>query len=85
MNYDLGNKASDLRRIANWLARGQKEKLTLIVSLLEDIKADPISAEILKHFQADIDPKKVINNKRQRMFLAEQMLISSGRLMSMAK
>ncbi len=82
MNNDLGNKAADLRRIANWLGRGQKEKLNLIQSLLSSAKKNPKVVRVLEHFQADADPAKVINDRRKRLFLAEQLLISSNRIMS---
>ncbi len=83
MNTDLGNKAADLRRIANWVGRGQDEKLGLIHKLLGLAKKDQRVVDVLKHFQADTDPASVMNNERERTFLAEQLLISSSRLMSL--
>ena len=84
MNSDLGNKAADLRRIANWIGRGQIEKMNLIIKLLKPIKKDPKVMEVLKHFQADTSPEMVMGNKGERTFLAEQLLVSSSRVMNLA-
>ena len=76
--------ASDLRRVANWVARGQKEKLRLIERIFVDAKKKSEVWKIIKSSKADIDPKEAFENKRKRIFFAEQALVSSLRLQNLA-
>ena len=77
---DYLNTASDLRRIANWMARGQKEKLPLIIKLWNNIKSQKGASRVVGHFVGDIKPQEAVKNKRSRLFFAEQVLLSSLRL-----
>ena len=77
---DYLNAASDLRRIANWMARGQKEKLPLIIKLWSQINSQKETARVTDHFIGNIKPQEAVKNKRLRLFFAEQALLSSLRL-----
>ena len=77
---DYLNTASDLRRIAIWMARGQNEKLPLIIKLWASIKSQKETAKVIKHFIGDIKPQEATRNKELRLFFAEQALVSSLRL-----
>jgi len=77
---DYLNYASDLRRVANWAARGQKEKLQLIKRIFAEAKKKEEVWKIIKSSKADIDPKEAFENKAKRLFFAEQALISSLQL-----
>lgn len=72
--------ASDLRRSANWLGRDQKEKMPLIKHILDSATREKDVSDILRHFQVDINVDEVFGDDKKRMFLAEQLLISSLRL-----
>lgn len=77
---DYLNLASDLRRVANWAARGQKEKLQLIERIFAEARKKGQVWKILKSLKADINPKEAFEDKRKRIFFAEQVLVSSLRL-----
>lgn len=77
---DYLNTASDLRRIANWMARGQKEKLPLILKLWKNIESQKQISKITSHFVGKVKPQDALRNKKLRLYFAEQVLISSLRL-----
>lgn len=77
---DYLNVASDLRRAANWVGRNQREKVGLITDLVNSAKENPKVFQILKHFDAIKDPNEVFKNEKDRIFFAEQLLVSSSRL-----
>ncbi len=77
---DYLNAASDLRRIANWMARGQAEKIPLIKRLWKDANSQKGVSFILKHFVGKMKPQDAIRDKNSRLFFAEQTLLSSLRL-----
>ncbi len=77
---DYLNTASDLRRIANWMARGQKEKLPLIIKLWDNIQSQKGSLKIVKSLLGEVKPEEAFKNKKLRLFFAEQSLLSSIRL-----
>ncbi len=80
---DYLNAASDLRRIANWMARNQKEKIGLANRLWNDIKNKDEIFRIIRHFVGKRDPLSSMKNKKSRLFFAEQVLTSSLRLQSL--
>ena len=71
---DYLNAASDLRRIANWMARGQTEKLPLIKRLWKDTNSRKRISFVLKHFVGKIKPQDVIRDKNSRLFLQNKPL-----------
>jgi len=81
---DRFNIASDLRRIANWMARRQKEKLPLILRLWGDAKSHKEVSKVIRHFVENINPDEAFKKEKRRLFFAEQVLISSIRLQSQA-
>lgn len=81
---DYLNTASDLRRIAYWLAMGQKEKGPLIDSFWKDISKNHQAIKVLKHFGVYKNPKDILSDSPKREFIAEQVLISGLRLQRMA-
>lgn len=74
--YQILNIASDLRRSANWLGRGQKEKRGSIMNIINEANNQKEVGEILKHF-------KVRKNLKSNL-LAENLLTASIRLKNMA-
>ncbi len=81
----LLNTASDLRRIASWVGRGQKEKTPIILNYWKSIKNQKQVWQTIKHFQADLNPQKVLKDKEKQPFFAEQLLIVSLRLTHLAQ
>jgi len=77
---DYLNTASDLRRIANWMARGQKEKLPLIIKLWNNIQSQEEASKLVKSLIGEIKPQDALKDKKSRLFFAEQSLLSSIRL-----
>lgn len=77
---DYLNAASDLRRIANWMARGQKEKLPLIIKLWNNIKLQEATSKLVRSLVGEIKPQNAFKDKKLRLFFAEQSLLSSIRL-----
>jgi hypothetical protein len=77
---DYLNTASDLRRIANWMARGQKEKLPLIIRLWNNIQSQEEALKLVKSLVGEIKPQDALKDKKLRLFFAEQSLLSSIRL-----
>jgi len=70
------NTASDLRRIANWTARGEVEKLNLIKSLLAQIK-DKKTRELIDKFRENIKVEDAFKEKKKQNLFAEGMLTAS--------
>ena len=68
---DRLNAASDLKRIAYWLAVGDKTKVRLIRRIW---KKDYRKLSSIKSFE------KILNNKSERLSLAEELLLTSVRL-----
>jgi hypothetical protein len=79
---DYLNTATDLRRIAFWLAKNQNEKKPLISKFYANAWKNGEVKKVLKHFKAEFDPETVLNRK-DRLFLAEQLLVSSNRLQNL--
>lgn len=77
MNIKYLNYASDLRRIADWMARGQKEMFPLASKLWRDVRKDPKVKSVLVKYQADKDPLKISADTNKRMAFAEQTLLAS--------
>lgn len=71
--FQILNMASELRRAANWLYRGQEEKLPLIEEIIDQGEKDIEVKKVLDHFKI----KKDFKNKK---WLGEQLLVSSIRL-----
>lgn len=70
------NTASDLRRIANWVARGEAEKLNLIKFLLNEIKDKKVK-KMIGNFSGGIKPENSFKNKQKSTLFAEGMLAAS--------
>ena len=68
---DRLNVASDLKRIAYWLAVGDKTKARLMSRML---KKDYLKLPSIKSFE------KILNNKNMRLALAEELLLASIKL-----
>lgn len=77
MNTKYLNYASDLRRIAEWAAKGQKEMYPLASRLLYNVQKNSKVKSILKRYQVDIDPLAIANGTKERLFFAEQVLLAS--------
>lgn len=75
--FEILNTASELRRAAKWLYRDQKEKLPLIKKIIREAKTSSETKKVLDHFG-------VTENFRNRIWLAEQLLVSSVRLQNIS-
>jgi len=74
---DYLNTASDLRRIADWVARGEKEKIGTIIKLWKEINKEEEVRKVLAVYLGKLKPQGAFEDKRKRLFFAEQALISS--------
>jgi len=77
---DYLNTASDLRRIADWVARGEREKIDTIIKLWKEINKKEEVRKIIAAYMGKFEPQGVFEDDRKRIFFAEQALISSFRL-----
>ncbi|OGM04189.1 hypothetical protein A3E15_02780 [Candidatus Woesebacteria bacterium RIFCSPHIGHO2_12_FULL_42_9] len=68
---DRLNVASDLKRIAYWLAVGDRTKIHLIRKFWEN---DYLKVTTFNN------PEKAFNNKHKRLALAEELLLASIKL-----
>lgn len=75
MNAKYLNYASDLRRVAEWLARGETEMLPLASRLWRKARRNQFVNSILKKYGADSDP--ALASPTNREILAEQALLAS--------
>ena len=68
---DRLNAASDLKRIAYWLAVGDRTKARLMNQIWE---------KDYRKFTSIKNPEKALNNKVKRLSLAEELLFTSLKL-----